>query len=991
MNRKGFTLVEILAVIAIIGILSLLIVPNVIESYRESVKHAMKTQENEVVDAAELFVEDYCRHPLSQYKGQCSIYSLSTSVSDKKYTCLSTLQNTKYIDEIVSQGAHCVSFAIYNEDYSNFKSYLQCGDKYQTQGINDFKDSNGLNIIDNCGGDIIPVTPDPVTPDPITPDPTPQPSNTSNIKIDIARADYNTFAWTITSSQEVMGYNITNSNTVPTNWITTGSLTSGSYDINTANVWYVWVKDSLGSTSSSSISSYTISRNQAVGTVLTTKYDYTSPTSQGTSFTNPTVMLAGTPVYVSSTLSTGYLGNIILKHGNTTMTSGSVFNVHASETISTSAPILANYGEFNGNNLVSSYETLYAAFSSAVSGHTIKPLAASITDASTSDPTIASGKTLTLDLNGYTIHMSREIKNNGNLYIGGSGEIKTTPSSNINLLTNSGNGTLKIVGGNISNSNQGLAINNTSSGTVRIEGGKVSSNDDFAVNNTGSGRIDITGGEISSGIAETAYAVLNNSTSTLNVSGGIIKAIRNNGSLTITGGKIQSARGSSKIIDNYGNTNISGTNVVLEVYSSPVNAVPISNASSATLTMSNMTLGCVKNSSTFGYNIVSSYGTLRMNNVTISNWENNEDYCVAIRAGSSNEITNTRFNNGSSGGNVFRVLGSASASFSGNNITTAGRAVGGFDSANITILSGTYESTNRNTFAHSSTGTFKLLGGTVKQTSGSNYAILHKSSGTFIIGEKTSRDATNPNIYGASGGVSDCSSGKTYIYSGKINGSVFPAYAHNYMSNSEYATGEAIIGQPDQNVSEVPTLTSSGSAVSIQQKVTGKISIISGLVQSTKGHAVGIYDTSNISELIIGKNTAGAERTSPTIVGDNRGIDITTDVSVKIYSGRIVGQNAAGIYSTSTANRKITLGRGTDFAFVATSPIIVGKTYGIRFSDSSVKLGTYNSGKIMGKDGYFNGTFGTLRSGYSLKTITDTEGNEYIPSGTYKEVYLKAN
>lgn len=67
-NKNGFTLVELIAVIAIIAILTLMAVPAVLKIYNENVIKAMNVQENEVVNAANLFIEDYCNSPLDKSK-----------------------------------------------------------------------------------------------------------------------------------------------------------------------------------------------------------------------------------------------------------------------------------------------------------------------------------------------------------------------------------------------------------------------------------------------------------------------------------------------------------------------------------------------------------------------------------------------------------------------------------------------------------------------------------------------------------------------------------------------------------------------------------------------------------------------------------------------------------------------------------------------------------------------------------------------------------
>ena len=43
--KKGFTLVELLVVIVIVGILAVLIVPNIVDSFNEANTNSMKIQE----------------------------------------------------------------------------------------------------------------------------------------------------------------------------------------------------------------------------------------------------------------------------------------------------------------------------------------------------------------------------------------------------------------------------------------------------------------------------------------------------------------------------------------------------------------------------------------------------------------------------------------------------------------------------------------------------------------------------------------------------------------------------------------------------------------------------------------------------------------------------------------------------------------------------------------------------------------------------------
>ena len=169
--KKGFTLVELLAAIAILAILTIVVVPNIMKLFTKSTTDSMRIQENNVADAANLFVNDYCTHPIGNKRGACSDYLInpskgtsSANVDFDRYICLSTLQNmgvdagSTYIDPVLYKtSVPCVGFvyfkaSIKDEIYKKPKTYLKCGTDYLTEGTDSIKDKNGRKIITVCGG-----------------------------------------------------------------------------------------------------------------------------------------------------------------------------------------------------------------------------------------------------------------------------------------------------------------------------------------------------------------------------------------------------------------------------------------------------------------------------------------------------------------------------------------------------------------------------------------------------------------------------------------------------------------------------------------------------------------------------------------------------------------------------------------------------------------------------------------------------------------------
>lgn len=58
MNRRGFTMIELLMVIVIIGILSAIMIPNIIVIINKNNENNIKSLENNIISAAKAYVND---------------------------------------------------------------------------------------------------------------------------------------------------------------------------------------------------------------------------------------------------------------------------------------------------------------------------------------------------------------------------------------------------------------------------------------------------------------------------------------------------------------------------------------------------------------------------------------------------------------------------------------------------------------------------------------------------------------------------------------------------------------------------------------------------------------------------------------------------------------------------------------------------------------------------------------------------------------------
>lgn len=139
--KKGFTLIELLAVIAIIGVLSVIVVPKVISILNDSLDKDMKIEENNIKDAAKLYIQDYCLNGNDECPETFNV---------AYYVCLSDLQKknsdgNKYLDIVKYKDDVCKGVIVFDKEknYTSAKTYLKCGDGYIT-------DSSFVNLYSGC-------------------------------------------------------------------------------------------------------------------------------------------------------------------------------------------------------------------------------------------------------------------------------------------------------------------------------------------------------------------------------------------------------------------------------------------------------------------------------------------------------------------------------------------------------------------------------------------------------------------------------------------------------------------------------------------------------------------------------------------------------------------------------------------------------------------------------------------------------------------------
>lgn len=127
-NNKGFTLVEILAVVILLGVLATIAFPAILNVYQDVKVKTMRLAENNIKSAAKMYIEDCYSIETKENLNGCAYTDIT---ADTGYVFLSDMIYDQYTEAVTFDDTECTGYVEYlNDDYS---VCIRCGGAYQTE------------------------------------------------------------------------------------------------------------------------------------------------------------------------------------------------------------------------------------------------------------------------------------------------------------------------------------------------------------------------------------------------------------------------------------------------------------------------------------------------------------------------------------------------------------------------------------------------------------------------------------------------------------------------------------------------------------------------------------------------------------------------------------------------------------------------------------------------------------------------------------------
>lgn len=129
-NKKGFTLVEVIAIVLLITVIATLIYPNVLETYRNIKKSTMAVKENEVRNYAKMYISDCMDYDTRDTLSGCKD---TDTITSSGHIFLEDLVNDQYMEPVEYEKTECEGYVEFDEN--DYKVCLRCGEAYRTNDL----------------------------------------------------------------------------------------------------------------------------------------------------------------------------------------------------------------------------------------------------------------------------------------------------------------------------------------------------------------------------------------------------------------------------------------------------------------------------------------------------------------------------------------------------------------------------------------------------------------------------------------------------------------------------------------------------------------------------------------------------------------------------------------------------------------------------------------------------------------------------------------